>query len=162
MLINRLLPRFSTLVTIGAISTLTYSTQQSVQAQIGTNKVKFNRCRAASQLVHFQNLGYSVAADRINDQGYVIAPPPSNTYSARIWEEEQCWGVPNIYTWLSTPPNDRYEMCLVAAQLGISSSQAAIGAREEVLGSPPRNKLRVMNFWKNFNCNFVVQQYYSY
>lgn len=161
MLKNHLFAKFFRLITIGGILTFTCGIQQSVQAQIGINPIKFNRCRAASQLVHFKNLGYSVKADRINDRGYVIAPPRANTYSARIWEEEECWGVRNIYTWLLEPPNDEYEMCLAAAQLGISSSQNAIGSRNEVLEPPARNKRRVMNVWKNFKCNFVVQRYYE-
>lgn len=161
MLINHLITRFSALVAIGVISTLTCGIQQSVQAQTGINRVKFNRCRAASQLVHFKNLGYTVVADRINDRGYVIAPPPKNTYSKRIWEEEQCWGVRNIYTWFLAPPNDEYEMCLVAAQLEISRSQTPIGSRMEVLEPPSRSNRRAINFWKNFNCNLVVREYYQ-
>lgn len=158
---NHLIPRFFALTTISIISTITCGIEQSVRAQTGIDRLKFNRCRAASQLVHFRNLAYTVAADRINDRGYVIAPPPKNTYAKRIWEEEKCWGVSNIYTWFSAPPNDDYEMCLVAAQLDTSRSQAPIDPRSEVLEPPSKNNRRATNFWKNFNCNVVIRQYYQ-
>ena len=160
MLKNHLISRFSALIAIGVISTISCSIQQSAQAQTDINKVKFNRCRAASQLTHFRDLGYSVSSNRINERGYVIAPPRSNTYSKRVWEEERCWEVRDIYTWFLAPPNDDYEMCLVAAQLGLIQKRIPRGTSIEVLEPPSRSKRRVMDNWRNLNCNVIVQQYY--
>ncbi|MDJ0677344.1 MAG: hypothetical protein QNJ36_18520 [Calothrix sp. MO_167.B42] len=160
MLIDNLLARFATLMTISVVSIFAIPIQEPAQAQTNINRVKFNRCRAASQLVHIKDLGYRVKLYRINDRGFVIAPPEPNTYSARVWKEEECWELRDIYTWFLTPPDDDYEMCLVGAQLGLTTSEAPRGIRTEVVEAPQGAKRRVMYAWRTLNCNFVVQQYY--
>jgi len=158
---KKLVP-FVALIGLTAVST-TISTllPTPASAQIGVNQDTYFRCRAASQLISQADLGYQLSDSyRYSERGYVVAPPPRNTYSARIWEENQCWGIDDVYAWFLAPPVDTYEVCLVAAQLGISQSQTGVGGRYEIVEAPSEPGRVQYTVWDELNCETETEQYY--